>query len=162
MGASERSTGEREYMRGLVYTPGCQEGTSRTRRGRRERGQSLVEAAVLLPILLLLVAAVVDFGRAFDTYIVLTNAAREGARFGSLAYPLTETEIRDLVYDDVVGSGTNITDMSSFQKDDISLQASTDVVTVTVAYTMDLWFAGLIGLDEIRLQKTAIMPRGQY
>jgi Flp pilus assembly protein TadG len=152
-------------MREVVCTPGCQQGTSATGRGRRERGQSLVEAAVLLPILLLLVAAVVDFGRAFDTYIVLTNAAREGARFGSLAHPLTETEItkiKDLVFDDVVGSGTNITDMSSFQKDGIVLQASTDVVTVTVVYTMDLWFAGFVGLDEIRLQKTAIMPRAQY
>jgi Flp pilus assembly protein TadG len=149
-------------MREVVRTPGCQQGTSRTGRGRRERGQSLVEAAVLLPILLLLVAAVVDFGRAFDSYIVLTNAAREGARFGSLANPLTEAEIRDLVYDDVVGSGTNITDMSSFQKKDIALLASTDVVTVTVVYTMDLWFAGFIGLDQFRLQKTAIMPRAQY
>jgi Flp pilus assembly protein TadG len=133
----------------------------KTRPGRRERGQSLVEAAVILPILLLLVAAVVDFGRAFDTYIVLTNAAREGARFGSLANPLTESEIKDLVYDDVVGSGTNITDLSSFQKDDIVLQASTDVVTVTVAYNMDLWFGGFIGLDQFRLQKSAVMPRAQ-
>lgn len=148
-------------MCGLVCTPGCKEGTYRIQLARRERGQSLVEAAVILPILLLLVAAVVDFGRAFDTYIVLTNAAREGARFGSLANPLTESEIKDLVYDDVVGSGTNITDLSGFQKDDIVLQASTDVVTVTVSYNVDLWFGGFIGLDQFHLQKTAVMPRAQ-
>ena len=57
---------------------------------RRERGQSLVETAVVLPILLLLVAAIVDFGRAFDAYIILTNAAREGARFGSVNPELTK------------------------------------------------------------------------
>ena len=53
-------------------------------RRRRERGQSLVETAIVFPILLLLLAAVVDFGRAFDAYIVLTNAAREGARYGAI------------------------------------------------------------------------------
>lgn len=130
-------------------------------RVRRERGQSLVETAVVVPILLLLIAAVIDFGRAFDTYIVLTNAAREGARFASLANPLTESEIRDLVYDDVVGSGTNITDMSSFDKNTITLEASTDVVTVTVPYTMSMWFGGFIGLDQVRLEKSAVMPRAE-
>ena len=59
------------------------QGRASKRTKRRERGQSLVETAVVLPILLLLVVAIVDFGRAFDAYIILTNAAREGARFGS-------------------------------------------------------------------------------
>jgi Flp pilus assembly protein TadG len=117
--------------------------------------------AVIVPVLLLLLAAVVDFGRAFDSYIVLTNAAREGARFASRANPLTEAEIKDLVYEDVVGSGTNITGMSKFNKGDTVLEASSEVVTVTVPYTMDLWFGGLIGIDQFPLQKTAIMPRGE-
>jgi len=52
----------------------------------RERGQSLVEAAIVVPLLLLLLAGVVELGRAFYTYIVITNAAREGARYASL-YP---------------------------------------------------------------------------
>lgn len=51
---------------------------------RSPRGQSLVEAALLLPILLLLVLGAMDFGRMFYTKIVLTNAAREGANY--LAY----------------------------------------------------------------------------
>lgn len=134
----------------------------KTHDGRRERGQSLVETAIVVPILLLLLAAIIDFGRAFDTYIVLTNAAREGARFASLANPIDPAQIRDLVYDDVVGSGMNITDMSTFKKGDIILEESTDVVTVTVPYTMTLWFGGLIGVDQLPLQKTAVMPRAEY
>jgi len=47
-------------------------------------------------------------------YIVLTNAAREGARFASLDFPLEEPEILQLVVDDVVGSGTNISTMPQF------------------------------------------------
>ena len=46
--------------------------------------QSLVEFALVLPILLLLILGVMDFGRMFYTKMVLTNAAREGANY--LAY----------------------------------------------------------------------------
>ncbi len=47
-------------------------------------GQSLVEVALILPILLLLILGAMDFGRMFVTKIVLTNAARAGANY--LAY----------------------------------------------------------------------------
>jgi Flp pilus assembly protein TadG len=127
----------------------------------RQEGQSLVEAAVIVPILLLLLAAVVDFGRAFDAYIVLTNAAREGARFASLAYPLTESEIQQLVIEDVVGSGTNITNMTEFTTANVLLESTESDVAVTVSYDFDLWFGGIIGLDTIPLSKTAVMARAQ-
>lgn len=46
----------------------------------RESGAAAVEFALVLPLLLILLAGIVDFGRAFYTQVVLTNAAREGAR----------------------------------------------------------------------------------
>ncbi|MGK2851942.1 MAG: PKD domain-containing protein [Candidatus Limnocylindrales bacterium] len=49
------------------------------RRRPRSRGQSLVEFALILPIMLLFLAAVVDLGRVFYATISLNNAAREGA-----------------------------------------------------------------------------------
>jgi Flp pilus assembly protein TadG len=45
-----------------------------------ERGAALVEAALTLPILLLLMVGIFEVGRAYETWQVLTNAAREGAR----------------------------------------------------------------------------------
>lgn len=45
-----------------------------------EAGQALVEFTMILPIFLLLLFALVDFGRAFYTWLVVTQAAREGAR----------------------------------------------------------------------------------
>jgi len=113
----------------------------------------------MLPILALLLVVVVDTARAFDAYIVLTNAAREGARFASLADPLTPEEIRTLVAEDVVGSGTNITSMADFTEDNVALEASTLAVTVTVTYDFPLWFGGLVGIDEFELRKAAVMPR---
>jgi PKD repeat protein len=53
----------------------------RTRRRRRphSRGQSIVELALILPVLMLLVAATLDLGRMFYSQVTITNAAREGA-----------------------------------------------------------------------------------
>jgi len=45
------------------------------------RGQSLVEFALVLPLLLMLILGAIDFGRLFYTKIIITNAAREGAYY---------------------------------------------------------------------------------
>jgi Flp pilus assembly protein TadG len=47
---------------------------------RGERGTALIETAMTLPLLLLVSVGIFEFGRAFQTWQVLTNAAREGAR----------------------------------------------------------------------------------
>ena len=57
------------------------------KRGLRERGQALVEFAFVVPIFLMLLLGIVDFGMGFKTYIEVTNATREGARFGALGWP---------------------------------------------------------------------------
>lgn len=53
------------------------------RPGERERGQALIEFAVVLPVFMLLVFAVFDIGRAVYVNSVLSQAAREGARLGA-------------------------------------------------------------------------------
>lgn len=49
----------------------------------RTRGQALVEFVLIAPVLLLLLAVALDFGRLFFTYIQVNNAAREAASFGA-------------------------------------------------------------------------------
>jgi Flp pilus assembly protein TadG len=46
----------------------------------RERGSAMVEAAITIPLLLVLMVGIFEVGRAYETWQVLTNAAREGAR----------------------------------------------------------------------------------
>src|SRR5690242_7817804 len=50
------------------------------RRLKTERGAALLEAAITIPIILLISVGIFEFGRAYQTWQVLTNAAREGAR----------------------------------------------------------------------------------
>ncbi|HEY2306938.1 MAG TPA: TadE/TadG family type IV pilus assembly protein [Streptosporangiaceae bacterium] len=63
----------------------------RARRGRYvrggDRGAAAVEFALLLPLLLLLVFGIIDFGRAINAQITLTQAARQGARLAALGQP---------------------------------------------------------------------------
>ena len=72
-------------------------GVNEPQRRKSERGAALVEAALVIPILLLLVLGVVDFGFMVNRGTLINNAAREGAReaiFGS-----SETEIEARVRD---------------------------------------------------------------
>lgn len=54
-----------------------------THESTRERGQSLVELAISMPLLLLLMLGTIDMGRVFFDYIDMRNAAVEGATYGS-------------------------------------------------------------------------------
>jgi hypothetical protein len=49
----------------------------------KERGQSLIEIAIILPILLLLLLGVAEVGMGLRNYLVVVNANREGARYGA-------------------------------------------------------------------------------
>jgi Flp pilus assembly protein TadG len=68
-------------------------------RARGERGAALVETAFVLPIMLLVCVGILEFGRAYQTWQVVTNAAREGARVAILPeYPDTSVTARVRTY----------------------------------------------------------------
>lgn len=52
----------------------------KTNTRNRERGSAMVETAICIPLLLVLMVGIFEVGRAYETWQVLTNAAREGAR----------------------------------------------------------------------------------
>ena len=68
-------------------------------RTRRQRGNALVEFAVVGPLLLTFLFAIFDFGRALYTYHFVCNAAREGTRYAIVrgsksAIPATQSSIQ--------------------------------------------------------------------
>jgi Flp pilus assembly protein TadG len=64
------------------------------RRARREDGQAYVEFALVLPILLLVVMGIIQFGTAFKDYIALTDAVRVGARQASVSRSIADPNQR--------------------------------------------------------------------
>ena len=74
------------------------------RRARAERGAELIEMAIVTPILLMIIAGIFDFGMMFRAWEVVTNAAREGARVGTLpGYSAEDIRLRVEEYMTVSG-----------------------------------------------------------
>src|ERR671922_131080 len=71
---------------------------------RDQQGQSLLEMALILPTLLLIFAGLVDVGRAYQAYISITGAAREGARYAEL-YPNDTNGIKNKVLSTAINVG---------------------------------------------------------
>ena len=68
----------------------------RTNLRKNERGAALIETAITIPIILLISVGIFEFGRAYQTTQVLTNAAREGARVAILTEK-TDTDVQNAV-----------------------------------------------------------------
>lgn len=68
------------------------------RKLHNQKGQAMVEMALVLPLLLLLVFGIIEFGRIFNAYLVVNNASREGARYAAVgkAYSDITPEINNL------------------------------------------------------------------
>ena len=78
---------------------------------RSERGTQLVELAIVLPILLVLLAASAEFGRFFYTYQTLAKATRAGARYlmtESAAGTSDDKAKNYVVYGNSTGTGTPV------------------------------------------------------
>ncbi len=100
----------------------------------REAGQSAVEFALVLPILLLLLIGVFDFGRAFYYYNAVANAAREGARAGVYT-SASDASIRAAVHQYGVGL-VGLTD-SNIVILPVGARFSGEAIQVTVSYRFD-------------------------
>ena len=78
----------------------------RLRRG--ERGQSLVEFVLALPILLVIVFGIVEFAAAWRSYQVVTNVAREGARLAVLPSTTSDAMVLTRIDSLLSQSGLNL------------------------------------------------------
>ena len=78
--------------------------TKRTSLRKNERGAALLETAITIPIILLITVGIFEFGRAYQTWQVLTNAAREGARIAILV-DKTDAEVQTVVKNYITSGG---------------------------------------------------------
>ncbi len=112
-----------------------------SRTGTPRGGQAVVEFALILPVFVLLVFGALEFGRAYYNIHLLTNAAREGARRGSLPGQL-ETDVEDTVDTFLEGCGLSgdwtssvaVTAPDGTTRSGLSAAQEGDTVEVTVEY----------------------------
>ncbi len=118
----------------------------RIRRKNGERGQALAEFALLIPIFLILLFAIVDFGMGFHSWITVTNSAREGARLGAVL--ATTEQIEDRVYQtsDLPNESTNMTVTVTNAADAGGDPGESVVVQVDYDYDLITPLAGLVQL----------------
>lgn len=105
----------------------------------KSRGQSLVEFALVLPLLLMLVLGAMDFGRLFYTKMVITNAAREGANYFAY-HPGDITGMKSVMVDEANSSTITLTEGDIPDPQILYDEDSREIVKVTVEMPVDLVF----------------------
>ncbi len=135
---------------------------------RSERGANLVEMAIVTPILLLLLAGLVDLGRAFYSYIIIANSAREGARAAarlpcyqddSLQRGAMRQAILDAVLSEAAASGIQLYPGNvAIDPDPLSRCPTPGYpVSVTVSYQHRTWMTSITGIGNFVLSSTTRM-----
>ncbi|HEU4765042.1 MAG TPA: TadE family protein [Candidatus Eisenbacteria bacterium] len=115
-----------------------------SRAGRKEAGVALIEAAFVLPILLVLAMGMLDFGRAFHTKSLLDQAAREGVRLAVITSP-DPSLVADRVNAILAPAGVAAT---SVVVTGPTIGTRLDTVTVTATFTfMTPGIYALVGGD---------------
>jgi len=118
---------------------------------KREQGQSLVEFALSLTVLLVIFLGVFDLGRVFNSVMVITNAAREGAYYGAM-HPEDSGGIVAHAMQEAQGSGITPTAVS------VSTSGvSGTPLSVTVEYDFSLLSSFLPVTSIIHLRRSAEM-----
>lgn len=124
------------------------------KQAKNNKGQSIVEMALLLPVLLMILLGILEFGRIYSAYMVISNAARDAARVGSVGGSSAQ------IYTSVT------TTTASLKADDVTLVISTtgtggrgDAITVNVGYDIPIMapFLGIVVDNPMHLEADMTM-----
>jgi Flp pilus assembly protein TadG len=104
---------------------------------RGEKGQSLLEFALVVPVLLIILAGLLDLGRLYYIYVALTDAAAEGAAYAAI-HPDDSTEIEARAVAASRGYVELETGQVAVECPACPGPASGDTLTVTVSFSFTL------------------------
>jgi Flp pilus assembly protein TadG len=113
------------------------------KRFHNERGQTMVEFAVVLPVLCLLLFGAIQFGILFNNYVTLTDAVRAGARKAAVSRQITGTTPQQACIDQIKASASDL-DLSKLTPSCSSDWQPTSTVTVTATYPYSISLLGLV------------------
>lgn len=120
-------------------------------RGGGDRGAVMVEFALILPILLMLLVGIIEFGRAYNTTVSMQSAAREGAR--ELALRRSAAEV-----DAAVRNAAPSVDIDAISQSPCPATGDGEAqVTLSESFTFGIPF---VPLGERTLTATGVMRCG--
>ena len=139
----------------LKYHSGTRTSAEPTDPRRSVRGQSIIEFALVLPLLLLVIFGIMEFGRALMTTNVLSAAAREGARVAAVGGTDSLATVRA---EEVLQAGRIDLDASTVTitgpdaNDAITVTVETDFVVLTKSWVIQLPTVRLRGSTVMRFE----------
>ncbi|WP_416416623.1 TadE/TadG family type IV pilus assembly protein [Paenarthrobacter aromaticivorans] len=130
---------------------------------KKERGAVAVEMAILLPLLLLILVGIIEFGRVLNVQVSLTQAAREGARYAAVNYDkggLNVSGVALAAAPSLNGLGVTVTDNASSCKPGSNVKVTTSVSLTSMSGFLDAGFFGSPGLFPMNLKGEGVMRCG--
>lgn len=129
-----------------------------------EKGQSAVEFALVLPILIVLLCGIIDFGWLYCCNIAATNAAREAARYTAVHYYDSSTDndlakAKQIVLEDApqLPPGPTQIELNSLDSDSDGIQESVQIKITAPIQLLTGLTSAILGKSSITISAASIM-----
>lgn len=128
-----------------------------------ERGAAAVEMAIVLPLLLLILVGIMEFGRAYNVQVSLTQAAREGARYAAVHYNdggLNVSGAALAAAPALNGLGVTVSDNAASCAPGSNVKVTTSVSLPSMSGFLDSGFFGAPGIFPLNMTGVGVMRCG--
>ena len=123
---------------------------------RGEEGNTLIELALMLPVLVMLLLGTFDFGHGFTTYIALANASREGARWLT-TNPTDAPGARSRVVAEAGRVGLSAADIVITISPNKTVYTAGEQINVKVSHNYHLLFGAVPGIPSVTFNVQSTM-----
>ncbi|MBP1924812.1 Flp pilus assembly protein TadG [Sedimentibacter acidaminivorans] len=123
---------------------------------KKEDGQAMVEFALVLPILIFLIAGIIDFGWIFGNQILADNACREAARYNAIHYNIDKMTIVNATIkaEEIINNRA-----PTLKSNNVNVSKSNESITVYLEsdiFVITPFLSAIVG-DTFTLESTCIM-----
>lgn len=123
---------------------------------KKEDGQAIVEFALVLPILILLIGGIIDFGWIFGNQLLVNNACREATRYNAIHYNIEKMTIENATdkAEEIIGNRA-----PTLKSNKVNVTKSTENITVYLEsdiFIITPFLSAILG-DTFTLKSTCIM-----
>jgi Flp pilus assembly protein TadG len=130
---------------------------------KKERGAVAVEMAIVLPLLILILVGIIEFGRVLNVQVSLTQAAREGARYAAIHHDDPTLDVRAATLaaaPSLSGLPVTVTDNASSCTAGSNVTVTTKVSLRSLSGFLDAGFFGQPVIFPLAMSGVGVMRCG--